>query len=73
MSNLAQLEKQALSLKPSEREHLALTVWRSLESKIAFDSAGIEIALERDNEMALGKVNPIGHSEFVKKTSGENE
>lgn len=61
----------ALSLSQSEREHLALTVWASLESEKGFDPDGIELALSRNQEIESGQVQAISHSEFLLLTGGK--
>ncbi len=69
-SNVAELEKQALSLPPQERERLALAVWESLEGVSAVDPEGIDIAIRRDEAIASGAVQAITHSEFRRRTRG---
>jgi len=69
MSNLLELEKEALSLSQSEREYLALAIWDSLSSAEDIDPEGIDIALCRDQEIESGQVRPITHSEFLKQTA----
>lgn len=69
MSNLKELEKEALSLPLRERELLVLAMWDSLECIPAIDPKGIEVALRRDAEIEAGTVQPISHSEFRRCTS----
>jgi len=70
MNNLAEIEKDALSLSPVEREHLAVTVWESLEGSIAFDPQGIQVALNRNQDIESGSVTPMRHAEFLLRTGG---
>jgi hypothetical protein len=35
------------------------------------DSEGIEVAIRRDQEIDSGTVQPIDHSEFMRRTGGE--
>ena len=70
MSNISELEKEALSLPPRERERLVLAMWDSLEGVPTVDPEGVEIALRRDGEIEAGTVQPISHSEFKRRTSG---
>ncbi|WP_293628329.1 addiction module protein [Salinisphaera sp.] len=70
MTNLSELEKQALELPPQERERLVLTMWDSLEGMPAVDPEGVEIARCRDAEVEAGAVQLISHSEFQRRTSG---
>lgn len=71
MSNLAELEKEALSLSQAERAHLALTVWASLEPDEGFDPEGLGLAVSRNLEIESGQVQPITHSEFLLRTGGK--
>lgn len=73
------LEKEILALPPAERERLATMAWESLvadpsaASDHKIDPEGIEIALQRDGEIESGQVQPIGHSEFLRRTGGSSE
>lgn len=67
-NNVADLEKQALSLPPQEREHLALAVWESLEGASVVDPEGVEIALRRNDEVETGEAQTIDHAEFLQRT-----
>lgn len=69
MSNISELEKEALSLPPQERERLTLAMWESLEGASEIDPEGIEIALRRDGEIEAGAVQTLSHSEFRRRTS----
>lgn len=69
MSNISELEKEALSLPPQERERLTLAMWESLEGASEIDPEGIEIALRRDAEIEAGAVQTLSHSEFRRRTS----
>ena len=71
MSNLAELEKEALGLSVSDREHLALAVWASLETAEGIDPEGVNIALARDEEIESGRVQPISHAEFLLRTGSK--
>ena len=70
MRTLAQLEKEAMSLSPQEREQLALAVWESIEKGAFPDAESIEIALRRDHEIESGAVRAISHEEFMRRTNG---
>lgn len=70
MSNIKRLETKALSLPPQEREQLVLTMWESLENESIVDPEGIDVALARDAEIEAGSAQPITHSEFRRRTSG---
>jgi hypothetical protein len=73
------LEKEILALPPAERERLATMAWESLvadpsaASDHKIDPEGIEIAVQRDGEIESGQVQPIGHSEFLRRTGGSSE
>lgn len=69
MSNISELEKEALSLPPQERERLTLAMWESLEGAFEVDPEGVEIAVRRDADIEAGVVKPISHSEFRRRTS----
>jgi len=75
MSNLAKIERAVMSLDAEEREHLALSAWKSLgdgsDAAIneMLDPEGIEIAQKREKEISLDSVKPISHSEFLRRTS----
>lgn len=74
MKNVVKLEEAVLSLPPSERAHLALAAWESLvadpafEADRAFDPEGVKMAVERDREIESGKVKPLSHEEFFRRT-----
>ena len=76
MSTIIELEKQILALPAAERERLATAAWESLvgDPRVAgnrnIDPEGIEIAAQRDAEIESGKVQPIGHAEFSRRTDG---
>lgn len=70
MNNLAEIEKSALNLSPVEREHLAITVWESLQGNAAFDSEGLELARSRNQDIESGSVKPLSHAEFLLRTGG---
>jgi Putative addiction module component len=79
MSTIIELEKQILALPAAEREQLAMVAWESLvgDPSVAgnrnIDLEGIEIAAQRDAEIESGAVQPIGHAEFLRRTSGVSE
>lgn len=79
MSTITDLEKEVLALPAAEREQLATAAWESLVSDAGalgdpgIDPEGIEIALQRDAELASGVTHAIGHEEFMKRTSGSDE
>ena len=76
MSATDQLEEALLSLPPRDRERLALAAWESLEHVQAWladprtDQEGIAQARKRDAEIESGRVIPIDHEEFAKRTRG---
>lgn len=69
-SKVADIERQAMSLPPQQREQLAVSVWASLEQAPAMDPKGMEIALQRDRELASGLRQPVDHDQFVSRTGG---
>jgi hypothetical protein len=79
MSKITELEKEILALPPVERERLAMAAWESLVSdpKAAsnrkIDPEGIQLAVQRDAEIESGKVQPIDHAEFLRRTGGASE
>ena len=79
MSNLFELEKEALSLSPEEREQLAAVLWESLVSdpKAAgsreIDPEGVQLAAQRDAEIETRKAKTIDHAEFLRRTGGASE
>jgi hypothetical protein len=74
MSNLSKLQKDLLRLPANEREELALSAWNSLGRgsgpaiNAQLDPEGIELAMERDQQLDSGSVNPISHTEFLRRT-----
>jgi len=74
MSALTELEKEILALSPTERERLAMIVWDSLVNdpnavgNPEIDPDGIQLATQRDAEIDSGKVQPIDHAEFLRRT-----
>lgn len=74
MSNLSKLQKDLLRLSANEREELALSAWNSLgrgsDSVInsQLDPEGVELAKERDQQLDSESVNPISHTEFLRRT-----
>ena len=74
MSNLSKLQKDLLRLPANEREELALSAWNSLGRgsdpviNAQLDPQGIELAMERDQQLDSGSVHPISHTEFLRRT-----
>ena len=79
MSKITELEKEILALPPVERERLAMATWESLVSdpkasgSREIDPEGIQLAVQRDAEIESGKVQPIDHAEFLRRTGGASE
>ena len=79
MSTLIELEKEILALSPAERERLATIAWESLLSdpdaagNAAIDPEGIQLAAQRNADVESGKVKPIDHAEFRRRTGGAPE
>ncbi len=71
----AQLEHEVLALPPAERARLVLVAWESLVADHAFaadrtlDPEGLKIAAARDQDIESGKVKPISHEEFLRRTA----
>ena len=74
MADIAQIEKDLLSLSPPEREQLAVKAWESLvndddaASDPNIDPAGLELACFRDADLDEGKVTAI--NKFRRETGG---
>lgn len=79
MSTIIELEKEILSLTPAERERLATIAWESLvsdptaEGSREIDPEGIQLAAQRDADIESGRVQPIDHAEFLRRTGGTSE
>ena len=79
MSTLHELQKEALSLSPAEREQLAAIVWESLvnDPEAAgnrdIDPEGVQLAAQRDAEIETDKAKTIDHAEFLRRTGGASE
>ena len=79
MSTIIELEKDILALPAAERERLAMAAWESLvrDPGAAGDrnigTEGVEIAAQRDTEIESGRIQPIGHVEFKRRTGGASE
>ncbi len=79
MNTVIALEKEILALPAAERERLATVAWESLVGDPGaagdrnIDPEGIEIAAQRDAEIESGHIQPIGHSEFLRRTGGVSE
>jgi hypothetical protein len=71
---MSKLQKDLLRLPANEREELALSAWNSLGRgsdpaiNAQLDPEGIELAMERDRQLDSGSVNPISHTEFLRRT-----
>jgi len=76
MADIAQIEKDLLSLAPPEREQLAVKAWESLvndddaASDPNIDPAGLELASSRDADLDEGKVTAINEAKFRLETGG---
>jgi len=74
MSNLSKLQTDLLRLPANEREELALSAWNSLGRgsdpaiNAQLDPEGIELSLERDQQLDSGSVSPISHTTFLRRT-----
>jgi hypothetical protein len=80
VTSTAHLEAELLGLPAPDRERLAFLAWDSLENDLAWlgdpanDREGIAIALDRDSELASGKVVALTHEEFIRsRTVPANE
>ena len=79
MSTIIELEKEILARSPAERERLATVAWESLVSdpnaagNPVIDPEGIQLASQRNADIESGKVNPIDHAEFRRRTGGTAE
>jgi hypothetical protein len=75
MNTVIDFDKEILALPPAERERLATVAWESLVGDRSaagdrnIDLARIEIAAQRDAEIESRQVQPIGHAEFLRRTS----
>lgn len=71
----AQLEREVLALPLTERAHLTLAAWESLIADPAFaadptlDPEGLRVAAARDQDIESGKIKPISHEEFLRRTA----
>ncbi len=76
MADIAQIEKDLLSLAPMEREQLAVKAWESLVNDVDatsdpnIDPVGLELASSRDADLDEGKVTAINKAEFRRETGG---
>lgn len=79
MRALTELEKEILALSSAERERLATVAWDSLvddpqaSGNREIDPEAIQLATQRDGEIASGKIQPIDHAEFLRRTGGSSE
>jgi hypothetical protein len=75
MITFTKLQKDLLKLPANEREQLALTAWSSLGDgsdpaiSALLDPQGIELAIERDQQLESGSVSALSQSEFLHRTS----
>lgn len=75
MKEAAQLEREVLALPPTERAHVALAAWKSLVADPAFaaartlDPEGLKVAADRNQDIESGKIKPISHDEFLRRTA----
>ena len=59
----------------TERAQLTLAAWESLIADPAFasdrtlDPEGLKLAAARDQDIESGKVKPISHEEFLRRTA----
>jgi hypothetical protein len=70
--SLDQITPDALKLPPKERAQLALSLWESLEDSYDLtcersDEEALGIALQRDDELASGAVQPVDHEEMMRR------
>ena len=71
----AQLEREVLALPLTERAQWTLAAWESLIADPAFaadrtlDPEGLKLAAARDQDIESGKVKPISHEEFLRRTA----
>jgi hypothetical protein len=72
---LDQIASRALALDPAERASLAEALWESLGDPYMIpgdlsDKEAIQLAVKRDEEMETGVVEPISHSELMRRLRG---
>ncbi len=70
--SIDEIAAEALRLPAKERAMLAESLWESLGEPFkvpaaAEDPAAVDLALERDRELELGKVQPITHDELMSR------
>jgi len=64
------LEREVLALPPTERAHLALAAWDlAFAADRTLDPEGLKVAAARDKDIESGKVKPISHDEFLRRTA----
>lgn len=74
VNTLTKTQKELQRLTAAEREQLALSAWKSLgdgsDSAVSqrLDPAGIELALQRDDELESGEEIAITSEEFLRRT-----
>lgn len=72
MTSIAQLTSDALSLPMHDRIRLAQRLWESLQDSGNIDSGDddaktLEVADQRDDELASGSVEGISHADAIAK------
>jgi len=70
--NIDQIAPEALNLPARERALLAASLWESVEDPYNLavergDEEAIALALQRDAELESGVVEPISHSEMMRR------
>jgi len=74
VNSLSKMQKDLLLLSAAEREQLALSAWKSLGDgsdltvSQQLDPAGIDLALQRDDELESGEASAITSEEFLRRT-----
>lgn len=74
VNSLSKMQKDLLLLSAAEREQLALSAWKSLgdgsDPNVSqqLDPAGIDLALQRDDELESGEADAITCEEFLRRT-----
>lgn len=70
--SIDQITGEALKLPAGERAQLAASLWESLEDPFELaveqsDADAISLALERDQELESGAVQPLSHSDLMSR------
>jgi putative addiction module component (TIGR02574 family) len=68
--SIEQIAAEALRLPPEQRALLAESLWESLDDPYKLpaeldDVHALALALERDQELETGKVQPVSHEELM--------